>query len=77
MVMSGSNPVLLCFLLILLVMFVCALCKNTLPTLNTENKEVLMNKSILNFVVTIFEVSFVLLAGLVVNTISSGLSSLS
>jgi len=75
--MSGSNPALLCFLLILLVMFVCALCKNTLPTLTTGNKEVHMNKSILNFVVTIFEVSFVFLAGLVVNTVSSGLSSLS
>lgn len=36
-----------------------------------------MNKSILNVAVTIFEVSFVFLAGLVVNTVSSGMSPLS
>lgn len=75
--LTGSNPALLCFLLILVVMFVCALCKNILSTHISEYKGESMNKSLLGLMVTFFEVSFVFLAGLVVNTVSSGMSALS
>lgn len=68
----GSTPTLLVLPLILVVIFVFGYIKNTLPTIISENKGAQMNKNSYLAVATMFEMFFVFLLGLVVNSVSTG-----
>lgn len=68
----GSTPTLLVLPLILVVIFVFGYIKNTLPTIISENKGAQMNKNSYLAVAAMFEMFFVFLLGLVVNSVSTG-----